>query len=177
MIVFYKDSLQIIIFQAKCLEITPYAETPMKWCVWKSSLLVRWNEAFIIGDDIFVPFESPESSHSFHEYMSSKHQSINFFVEQENVGSLSFLDIKICRKNGKFVISIYRKPVWWLQRYLLWKDQAQSLNPNLWTFRNFISHWKKGKDWQQQANGDPRTPFMLLILSILWRLFHFDQGK
>ena len=26
---------------------------------------------------------------------------------------------------------------------------------------NFTFHWKKGKDWQQQANGDPRAPLML----------------
>ena len=42
--------------------------------------------------------------------MSSKHQNINFTVEQENIGSLSFLDVKICRKNVKFVTSVYRKP-------------------------------------------------------------------
>ena len=42
--------------------------------------------------------------------MSSKHQNINFTVEKKNVGSLSFLDINICRKNGKFVTSVYRKP-------------------------------------------------------------------
>ena len=42
--------------------------------------------------------------------MSSKNQNINFTVEQENIGSLSFLDVKICRKNGKFVTSVYRKP-------------------------------------------------------------------
>ena len=28
----------------------------------------------------------------------------------ENVGSLLFLDVKICRKNGKFVASVHRKP-------------------------------------------------------------------
>ena len=61
-------------------------------------------------DDISVLFESPESAHSFCKYMSSKHQHINFTVEQENVGSLSFLGVKICRKNGKFVTSVYRKP-------------------------------------------------------------------
>ena len=60
--------------------------------------------------DIFVLFESSESADSFREYMSSKHQNINFTVEKENVGSLSFLDIKICCKNGKFVTSVYRKP-------------------------------------------------------------------
>ena len=42
--------------------------------------------------------------------MSSKHQNITFTVEQENVGSLSFLDVEICRKNVKFVTSVYRKP-------------------------------------------------------------------
>ena len=30
--------------------------------------------------------------------MSCKHQNINFTVEQENIGSLSFLDVNICRK-------------------------------------------------------------------------------
>ena len=45
-----------------------------------------------------------------HEYTSSKHQNINFTDEQENVGSLSFQNVKICRKNGKFVTSVYRKP-------------------------------------------------------------------
>ena len=42
--------------------------------------------------------------------MSFKHQKINFTVEQENIGSLSLLDVKICRKNGKLVTSVYRKP-------------------------------------------------------------------
>ena len=42
--------------------------------------------------------------------MSSKHQNINFNVQQENTGSLSFLDVKIYHKNGKFVTSAYRKP-------------------------------------------------------------------
>ena len=60
--------------------------------------------------DSFVLFESSESAHSFREYMSSKHQNINFTAEQENIGSLSFLDVKICGKNGKFVTSVYRKP-------------------------------------------------------------------
>ena len=41
--------------------------------------------------------------------MSSKHQNINFTVKQENTGSLSFLDVNICRKDGKLVTSVYRK--------------------------------------------------------------------
>ena len=42
--------------------------------------------------------------------MSSKYKNIHFTVEHENVGSLSFLDIKICRKNSKFDSSVYRNP-------------------------------------------------------------------
>ena len=51
------------------------------------------------ANDIFVLFESSESADSFREYMSSKHQNINFIVEKKNVASLSFLDVKNCRKN------------------------------------------------------------------------------
>ena len=61
-------------------------------------------------DNIFVLFESSESVDSFCEYMSLKHQNINFTVEKQNVGSLSFSDVKICRKNCKFVTSLHRKP-------------------------------------------------------------------
>ena len=61
-------------------------------------------------DDIFVLFESSESANSFCKFMSSKHKNINFTVEKENVGSLSFLEVNICRENGKFVTSVYRKP-------------------------------------------------------------------
>ena len=60
---------------------------------------------------IFLCFsESSESADSFREYMSSKHQNINVTIEKENVGSLSFLDVKICRKSEKFFTSVYRKP-------------------------------------------------------------------
>ena len=42
--------------------------------------------------------------------MSPKHKNINFSVEQENIGSLSFVDNKLCCKDSKFVTSVYRKP-------------------------------------------------------------------
>ena len=51
-------------------------------------------------DDVFVLFESLKTAYSFRKYMSSKHQNINFPVEQENIGSLSFLDVKIFGKNA-----------------------------------------------------------------------------
>ena len=42
--------------------------------------------------------------------MNSKHRNIKFTVEREENNSLSFLDIKIFRDNGKFQTSVYRKP-------------------------------------------------------------------
>ena len=79
---------------------------------WLNKCPIKFKPSFYrtYADEIFVLFESSESADSFREYMSSKHQNINFTVEKENVGSLSFLDVKVCRKNGKFVASVYRKP-------------------------------------------------------------------
>ena len=42
--------------------------------------------------------------------MNSKHRNIKFTVEREENDSLSFLDIKFFRDNGKFQTSVYRKP-------------------------------------------------------------------
>ena len=58
------------------------------------------------ANDIYLLFESPESARSFCEYMSSKHQDINFSVEHEDIDLLSFLDLKICCKNGTLVTSV-----------------------------------------------------------------------
>ena len=79
---------------------------------WLNKCPIKFKPSFYrrYVDDIFVLFESSESADSFREYISSKHQNINFTVEKENFGSLSFLDVKICRKNGKFLTSVYRKP-------------------------------------------------------------------
>ena len=61
-------------------------------------------------DDVSVPFASSESAQPFREYISSKHQSINFSVEQEELGLRSFLDVTICCKTNKFVTSGCKEP-------------------------------------------------------------------
>ena len=61
------------------------------------------------------------------EYMSFKHQDINFTVEHKNVGKLSLLDVKVCRQNDKFVTSVYRKPTF------------SGIFTNYVIFTNFIS--------------------------------------
>ena len=37
--------------------------------------------------------------------MSFKDPNINFTVEQKNVGTLSYLDVKFCRKNGNLSLA------------------------------------------------------------------------
>ena len=52
---------------------------------------------------------SLDQAEKFKKYLSSKHPNINFWLEKENDGRLSFLDINIFREKGKFVTNICRK--------------------------------------------------------------------
>ena len=54
-------------------------------------------------------FSSLDRAEKFKKYLSSKHPNINFSLEKENDGRLSFLDINIFREKGKFVTNVYRK--------------------------------------------------------------------
>ena len=60
-------------------------------------------------DDIFVLFKSKEHLKLFVNYMNSKHKNIKFTFETEDSNNFSFLDVKITRKNKRFVTSIFRK--------------------------------------------------------------------
>ena len=61
-------------------------------------------------DNTFLLFSSELKVTKFLNYMNSKHRNIKFTVKQEENNSLSFLDIKIFRDNGKFQKSVYRQP-------------------------------------------------------------------
>ena len=61
-------------------------------------------------DDTFLLFSSELHVTKFLNYMNSKYRNIKFTVEREENDSLSFLDIKIFRDNGKFQTSVYRNP-------------------------------------------------------------------
>ena len=60
-------------------------------------------------DDIFVLFSSLDQAEKFKKCLSSKYPNINFSLEKENEGCLSFLDVNIFREKGKFVTNVYRK--------------------------------------------------------------------
>ena len=60
-------------------------------------------------DDVFLMFESRSQVLKFLRYMNSRHRNIKFTVEEEENGSLPFLDIKITRNGDKLTTSIHRK--------------------------------------------------------------------
>ena len=60
-------------------------------------------------DNIFVLFKSKEHVKFFVNYMNTKHKNIKFTFEIEDSNNFSFLDVKITRKNKRFVTSIFRK--------------------------------------------------------------------
>ena len=62
-------------------------------------------------DDIFVLFESAEHLSKFRDYFNTRHPNMSFSFEQEKNGTLSFLDVEISREQGKFVTTVYRKPI------------------------------------------------------------------
>ena len=60
-------------------------------------------------DDTFVLFKKEEHLQSFKAFLNSCHPNIRFTHENEESGSLPFLDIKIFRENDKFCTTVYRK--------------------------------------------------------------------
>ena len=82
-------------FENKCLKDCPHSLNPVFY---------RW-----YVDDIFVLFFSLSQAEKFKKYLSSKHPNINFSLEKENDGRLSFSDINIFPEKGNFVTNVYRK--------------------------------------------------------------------
>ena len=60
-------------------------------------------------DDTFLLFRDRSHPALFLKYLNEKHENINFTMELENNGQLSFLDVCVSRSNNKFLSSIYRK--------------------------------------------------------------------
>ena len=57
---------------------------------------------------VFVLFSSPEHLQRSQSYLNSCHVNISFTIE--NKSRMSFLDVKIIRKQGKFTTSVSRRP-------------------------------------------------------------------
>ena len=54
-------------------------------------------------------FFSLDQAEKFKKYLSSKHPNINFSLEKESDGRLSFLGINILREKENFATNVYRK--------------------------------------------------------------------
>ena len=61
-------------------------------------------------DDIFIVFKSNDHLKCFQDFLNSCHINMSFSMETEKENKLSFLDVEIIRKQGKFTTTIYRKP-------------------------------------------------------------------
>ena len=61
-------------------------------------------------DDIFVLLRSQDHLIKFRDYFNKCHPNMNFTLEQEKNGKLSFLEVEVSRDGNTFVTSVYRKP-------------------------------------------------------------------
>ena len=60
-------------------------------------------------DDTFMVFKDSSHIPLFLDYLNNKHQNIKFASEVETDSTISFLDLNISYKEGKFETGIYRK--------------------------------------------------------------------
>ena len=63
----------------------------------------------IYVDDTFAAFDDEESSLQFLARLNQI-PSLEFTVEKEDIGKLSFLDVLVEKSDGKFTTSVFRKP-------------------------------------------------------------------
>lgn len=61
-------------------------------------------------DDTFLLFSNINDAENFTNYLNSQHPNMNFTVEIENQGALSFLGTLIQRENDNYTTSVYHKP-------------------------------------------------------------------
>ena len=61
-------------------------------------------------DDIFILFKLNEHLKYFQDFLNSSQITLSFSLETEKENKLSFLDVEIICKQGKFTTTIYRKP-------------------------------------------------------------------
>ena len=57
-------------------------------------------------DDVFSLFESKASCADFHQRLSNLHPALRFTLEEEDNGSLPFLDVRVTKKDSGFVTSL-----------------------------------------------------------------------
>ena len=61
-------------------------------------------------DDTFCIFKSREDALSFFQYVNTIHANINFTMEEEVNGKISFLDTVVVKQNNGLLLGMYTKP-------------------------------------------------------------------
>ena len=60
--------------------------------------------------DVFSPFENKARCADLPQRLKNLHLALRFTFEEEDNGSLPFLDVRVRKKDSGFVTSLYRKP-------------------------------------------------------------------
>ena len=58
-------------------------------------------------NDIFILFKSNDHVKYFQDFLNSCHINMSFSMETEKENKLSFLDVEVIRKQGKFTTTVY----------------------------------------------------------------------
>ena len=61
--------------------------------------------------DIFLFFKSSYHLKRFESYLDFWHVNMPFTLETEQNNKISFLDVNVICEQGKFMTSVYRKPI------------------------------------------------------------------
>ena len=61
-------------------------------------------------DDVFSLFENKARCADFPQRLKNLHLALRFTLEEEDNGSLPFLEVRVTKKDSGFVTSLYRKP-------------------------------------------------------------------
>ena len=61
-------------------------------------------------DDIFLLFKSNHHVKYFQDFLNSCDINMSFSMETEKENKLSFLDAEVIREQGKFTVTVYRRP-------------------------------------------------------------------
>ena len=77
-------------------------------------------------DDVFSYFPNKSFCDRFYERLNSLHPALRFTREEEQEGSLPFMDVKVIRTTNGMATSIYRKPTF-TGLYTPWDSYSPTL--------------------------------------------------
>jgi hypothetical protein len=81
---------------------------PVLWKRMRDAIFIIWDQSDREFDCFFC-------------YLNGINPQIQFTIEKENDGNLSFLDIDIWRKKDNLITKVYRKPTH-TQKYIHWRS-------------------------------------------------------